>query len=465
MASAPGASLDVAGFLQAQRFNRYHLQVLILCSLVTFFDGQDFAALSYAMPYIRDAMQIDEMMVGYVSSAAFLGQMIGSLFGSYLGDVFGRRPVIIASTIGSAVLTIAVGFSTSAEMLIVLRFVSGLAIGGLLAPVWALSIESMPTSMRATSVTIIMMGFSFGGASAAPIANWFAPVLGWQGIFWVCGAMTGVFALILLFTLPESARWLVSKGRPASQIVPRLSRFSPTADLSGYTRFELPDERKTTTSDNPILKLRELFIGGLAPITLLIWAAYFCSSFAIYLKSSYGVMFLEALGVTRQNAAWLGSIGTILGALGGVALMAFTEKRGPGWIVLAPLIGIPFVLLVGTGAVLGGPSFIPVLLIGAVMVGAGHAAVISITSIYYASSVRATGGGWASFMAKFAAVAAPIVGSAAGFLQGASGAMDGYLFTVVCMAGIVIFILALAHFARRLGQAPRARRAAAQPAE
>ena len=95
-------TLDVAQFLQAQKFSRYHLHILILCALVTFFDGQDFSALAYALPYIRDDMGISDEMTGYVRSAAFLGQMIGSLFGSYMGDIFGRRPVIIACTIGSA---------------------------------------------------------------------------------------------------------------------------------------------------------------------------------------------------------------------------------------------------------------------------------------------------------------------------------------------------------------------------
>uniref|UniRef100_UPI003C2B9EDF MFS transporter n=1 Tax=Altererythrobacter segetis TaxID=1104773 RepID=UPI003C2B9EDF len=65
----------------------------------------------------------------------------------------------------------------------------------------------MPRAIRATSVTIIMMGSSCGTASAGPIANWTAPALGWEGIFWVCGIMTGAFALILFFMLPESARW------------------------------------------------------------------------------------------------------------------------------------------------------------------------------------------------------------------------------------------------------------------
>ena len=461
-ASAEGRTLDVSQYLQGQKFGRYHLTVLILCSLVTFFDGQDFSALAYALPYIRDDMQITDEMTGYVSSAAFLGQMIGSLFGSYLGDVFGRRPVILACTIGSAVFTTMVGFAGTPEQLIILRFVSGLAIGGLLAPVWALSIESMPKSMRMTSVTIIMMGFSFGGASAAPIANFAAPALGWQGIFWVCGAMTGVFALILLFLLPESTRWLVATEKPRARILPLLARFNPGYELQGYERFILSDERETTKSANPLSKLMELFVGRLALVTLFIWAAYFFSSFAIYLKSAYGVIFMENLGIARQNAAWLGSIGAILGALGGVALLAMTEKRGPGWIAFAPLIGIPFVALVGTGYVLGGPAFVPVLLIGAVMVGAGHAAVISITSVYYPSAVRSTGGGWASFMAKFAAVAAPIFG--AQFLAGRQGAMDGYMFTVLCLAGIVVCILALAWFARGLRDEPH-RVPAAQPAE
>ncbi len=478
-APAQGATLDVAKFLEAQRFSKYHLQLLILCSLVTFFDGQDFSALAYALPYLRDDMGLTDEMTGYVSSAAFAGQMIGSLFGSYLGDIFGRRPVIIACTIGSAVLTTAVGFAGTPEQLIVLRFVSGLAIGGLLAPIWALSIESMPKAMRATSVTIIMMGFSFGAASAAPIANWTAPHFGWEGIFWVCGAMTGAFALILLFLLPESARWMVAKGKPAPMIVPMLSRFNPGFEAQAYERFHLSDERNVAISDYGelpsvlrevvkfFMRMRELFSGGLLFVTLFIWAAYFFSSFAIYLKSAYGVIFMENLGIARTDAAWLASFGAIVGALGGVALLAMTEKRGPGWIVLAPLIGIPFISLVGLGYVLAGPAFIPVLLIGAIMVGAGHAAVISITSIYYPSSIRAFGGGWASFMAKFAAVMAPIYGSQ--FLAGRAAAMEGYMFTVGCLAGIIVCILALAFFAgrlnRRSGDEIAAKAGEAAPAE
>jgi AAHS family 4-hydroxybenzoate transporter-like MFS transporter len=83
------------------------------------------------------------------------------------------------------------------------------------------------------------------------------------------------------------------------------------------------------------------------------------------------------------------------------------------------------------------------------MVGTGHAGVISITSIYYPSAVRATGGGWASFMAKFAAVAAPILGGYY-FLADQQAVLDGYLFTGLCLAGVVLGLLVLSVYAKRL---------------
>ena len=441
-------TLDVAHYLPGLRFGRYHLRILILCSLVTFFDGQDFSALAYALPYIRDDMRISDEMTGYVSSAAFLGQMIGSLLGSYMSDIVGRRPVIVVCTIGSAILTFGVGFASSPEQLVALRFISGLGIGGLLAPVWALSIESMPRRIRATSVTIIMMGFSVGTASAGPIANWVAPTLGWEGIFWVCGIMTGLFALILFLMLPESTRWAVATDKPPGKIVAMLAPFNPAFVVDRYAKFALLGETEVSGSTNPLHKLRELFAGPLKLVTPLIWGAYFCSSFAIYLMSAYAVIFMEHLGIARQSAAWLASSGAIMGALGGIALLAATERRGPGWIAVAPVMGVPLVLLIGTGVAIATPYFVPVLLLVAVTIGTGHAAVISVTSIYYPSIVRATGGGWASFVAKFAAVAAPIFGFR--FLAGRNGAMAGYAFTAVCLLGLAACVLALAYFARAL---------------
>ncbi len=165
------------------------------------------------------------------------------------------------------------------------------------------------------------------------------------------------------------------------------------------------------SATNFVHTMGQLFRGTLAFITPVIWFTYFCSSFAIYMRVSFAVVFLEKLGIDRIEGTNIGSIGGLVGAVGAVFLLKFTEKRGPLWIALAPLLGVPAMLAVGFGLT-NGPMFIPVIMFGTIFVGVGHAAVISITTIYYPSAVRSTGGGWASFIAKFAAVAAPLVGAA-----------------------------------------------------
>jgi len=170
---------------------------------------------------------------------------------------------------------------------------------------------------------------------------------------------------------------------------------------------------------------------------------------------------MEELGIERTYAADLASINGLLGAIGGVFLLMYTEKRGPIWIALAPLIGIPLAVLIGSGLIDSGSMFVPVILLGGTTIGIGHAAVIAMTSFYYPSAVRSTGGGWASFMAKFAAVAAPIVGGYY-FLADRNAVLEGYNFTALCLGGVVIGIVALSFFAKRL-EAQRASEAKAGP--
>jgi AAHS family 4-hydroxybenzoate transporter-like MFS transporter len=458
--AAAGSTLDVTTFFENAGFTRFHVWLLVISSFVTLFDGLDFALISFTIPYLRDELHLTDAMMGYVTAAAFAGQMIGSLFGSYVADIYGRRPVIIWCTIAGAAFTFVTGFATNAEMIIVLRLLGGLAIGGLLAPAWSLNIESMPSGMKATAVTIIMLGFSIGGAAAGQVTNLLAPEHGWQAVFFACGVGTGVLAAILLFTLPESARWMVARGMGPGLVMPVLSRFNPGLEIDRYTDIVLSDEHRVAigggANANFVSRslvsfartMGELFRGTLAFITPIIWFTYFCSSFAIYMRVSFAVVFLEKLGIDRIEGTNIGSIGGLVGAVGAVFLLKFTEKRGPLWIALAPLLGVPAMVAVGLGLT-SGPLFIPVILFGTIFIGVGHAAVISITSIYYPSAVRSSAGGWASFVAKIAAVAAPILG-AAWFIHDRAAVLHGYSFTGLCLAGVVVGIVALAVFARRL---------------
>ena len=440
-------TLDIAKFLQGLPLTSFHYRLLIICSLVTFFDGLDFSLISFTMPDISRAMNLTTDEIGNVGAIGNAGQMIGSLVGSYIADVVGRRPVVLWCTFLSAILTFGTGFASTPDALLAMRFISGLAIGGLLAPAWAVNIESMPTGKKATAVTIIMLGFSAGGAMAGQVTNFLAPDYGWEGVYFFAGATTLILAVVLLFVMPESVRWLAARGKAPERIEPLVRRFDPTIPAGRYGAYTLSDERRIA-KENPWAKFSELFRGTLAWITPVIWFTYFCSSFAIYLKSNLGTMFLVELGLSDATARNLGSITGLTGAVAGVLVLMLTEKRGPQWIAIVPLIGIPAALAIGLEWATG-DLFNPAVLFGGILIGASHAAVISLTSIYYPSAVRSTGGGWASFMAKFAAVAAPFYG-ARWFLGSRDAVLDGYVFTALCLAGVVLGLITLGHFARRL---------------
>jgi AAHS family 4-hydroxybenzoate transporter-like MFS transporter len=218
-------------------------------------------------------------------------------------------------------------------MLIVLRFLGGLAIGGLLAPAWSLNIESMPAGKRATAVTIIMLGFSAGSAAAGQVTNFLAPGFGWEAVFWSAGIVTGLLAIVLQFTLPESARWMVAKGRPVAEVLPLLSRFDPGVGQAGYTELVLTDER--ITSANRPGPSRPNCSAARWPSSPGALVHLFLQLVRDLPQVGVRVLFMETLGIERTKAADLASINGWSERVGGVFLLMYTEKRGPIWIALA----------------------------------------------------------------------------------------------------------------------------------
>ena len=79
----------------------------------------------------------------------------------------------------------------------------------------ALNIEYAPKRYRATVVTLIMIGYSVGAAMGGPVANWLLPLYGWPAVFVFGGALSLVAAAALFFMLPESIRFLTTKGLAA----------------------------------------------------------------------------------------------------------------------------------------------------------------------------------------------------------------------------------------------------------
>lgn len=405
MATAP-KTIDIAALIDGRKLGPFNIRLIILSWLITAFDGFDMLMISFTAPYMRDELGLDKAMLGNVFSAGLVGTMIGGFLFSYIGDKIGRRPTIVAASFIFGILTAATALARSYEALLVLRLLDGIAIGGMLPLAWALNIEYVPTRMRATVVTVIMMGYSLGGAVAGPITVALAPHWGWEGVFVAGGLGTILCAVLLLLWLPESVRFLASKGRRPDLIAKTLNKVDPGLGATANDRFLLGDEKPDTGN----FSVGKLFRGDLKWLTPLLWLGYIASSLAVFFKANWGPIVYEDLHFSRETAAYVSTISSLAGAGAGLLLMRFTDRYGPYAVAAYPLFAAPILLVVGL-VPLSPDMFILLSVVSTSVVGGAHFGVHSIAGMFYPSAIRANGAGWATSIAKIGGIAGPILGA------------------------------------------------------
>lgn len=443
-------TIDVAKLIEGRKLGSFNYSLIAVSWLITFFDGFDMMMIGFTAPYMRETMALDELMLGNVFSAGLLGMMLGGFVFAYLGDLLGRRKSIIWAAFAFGILTFATGFAETYEVLVILRFCDGFAIGGMLPLIWALNIEFVPKRMRSTMVTVIMMGYSLGAALAGPVTVWLAPLYGWPAVYFFGGACTLASAAVLTFTLPESIRFLAAKGLRPDIIAATINRMDANANVSAQDHFVLADEQR----DPGNFRMGKLFKGDLKVLTPLLWLGYTASTMAVYFTSNWGPIVFEDLDFSRDTAAYVGSITSVLGAGLGLALMQFTDRRGPFFVAVYPLIAFPVLLFIGL-ATMGADLFLLLSVLGISLVGGAHFGILSIAGVYYPSAIRANGAGWATSIAKVGGIAGPIVG---GYIL-ASGLPIVRSFAVLAICPAILMLCAIG-----IGGTVRRRRSDTLPA-
>jgi len=440
--ASTGRTIDIAAFINDRKLGPFNYKLIVLSWFITVFDGFDMQMISFTAPYMRDELHLTTAQLGNVFSAALVGAMIGGFVLSYIGDRIGRRRTIVWSAFAFGLLTMATALARSYEALLALRFLDGFAIGGMLPLAWALNIEYVPARMRASVVTVIMIGYSLGAAIAGPATVWIAPHHGWEGVFLAGGAGTLACAAALMLWLPESARFLASKGREPGTIARILNRIDPALAATPQDRYILGDERV----DKGNFTLGKLFERDLKWLTPLLWIAYIASSLAIYFKASWSPIIYEELDFGRDVAAWVASLSGLLGAGLGLLLMRFTDRHGPFAVAAYPIIGFPILAVIGL-VPMSKDAFLILSILSTSFVGGAHFGMHSIAGIFYPSAIRANGAGWATSIAKLGAIAGPIIGAA--ILASDLPIVRSFAILAICPAVLALCVLGMGVIARR----------------
>lgn len=167
---------------------------------------------SGTLTLIKNELGLTSEEAGRVLSSWLLGMLFGALALGYMADKAGRRLAVLVSMTLMGVFTAASAAAGSWLDLSLYRVLAGAGNAGYMVSASVLMSEYAPTSARGKLVALLESAWAFGWLAALILSRVIAPVHGWRPVFLSALAAVAVAALLYL-TLPESLRYLVSKGR------------------------------------------------------------------------------------------------------------------------------------------------------------------------------------------------------------------------------------------------------------
>src|SRR5215210_4821105 len=202
--------------LEAKR-RRTVLWVVSLATLGLIFDGYDLVVYGTVVPiFLRNPGEIGTVtpgVAGALGSYALIGVLVGALFAGAVADILGRRKVMLAAYAWFAVGMGVTALTGSIGTFGLMRFVTGLGVGALVATTGALVAEFAPPGKKNLANAITYSGVPLGSLLAALLAIVLLESIGWRGMFWI-GALPIVTLLPLaIVKMPESPAWLAARGR------------------------------------------------------------------------------------------------------------------------------------------------------------------------------------------------------------------------------------------------------------
>jgi AAHS family 4-hydroxybenzoate transporter-like MFS transporter len=398
-------ALDIRRFIDDRPVSRYQLLVATMCGLIVFVDGFDAQAMGYVAPALTAAMEISRGVLGSVISSGLVGMMVGALVSGPLADRIGRKPVLIGCALIFGVGSLLTATAQSVESLMAWRAVTGLGMGGAMPNAIALTSEYMPRRRRAGAVTMMICGFSLGAAVGGFVAASIIPRFGWPSVFIVGGVIPIAIALISVFVLPESIRFLVVRGGGEPRARTYLSRIAPGEVVAGPLSPGYDEHGHAGA-----FIVSELFTERRAFGTILIWVIYFMNLLNLYFLNSWLPTIISDAGIPVETAIRLTSLFQIGGIVGAVILGRLLDRTFSFWI-LAGCYGwaAAFVYSIGHAGASAALLAVTITCAGVGIIG-GQNASHALSSEFYPTRIRSTGVGWALGIGRIGSIVGPVLG-------------------------------------------------------
>lgn len=333
----------------------YITVVVIIASLGGLLFGYDTGVISGANGFLQTEFHMTAAMTGLVSSSIDLGAMVGVLIAGFLGDKLGRKKALMIAGVTFVLCSVITAFANGVPVLVVGRFCGGIGIGlaSLLSPLYIAEIAPakirgrLVASNQLAIVSGIFIVYFVNAAIVSTHAAAWDQTTGWRWMFGM-GIIPGVIFFLLLFFVPESPRYLVTRGNEQRA----LSILSRVRDAK-TAQTELQDIRESVRAV-PDSFLKEVFSPGIRTALFVgILLAVFQQFTGTNAVGYYAPMIFKAAGA-GSNASFYDTV--IVGAIKVVfviVLMLIVDRIGRkrllvwnGWFmaIFLVILGIAFAM-------------------------------------------------------------------------------------------------------------------------
>ena len=330
--TATGTSFHVAGNAEVvARLERLpvtaRLMLLrVIVGVATFFDGYTVLAIAFAMPQLVTEWKLTPTEVGLIISVGYLGQLFGAVIFGSLAERIGRLKTLFITIVVFTSMDVACLFAWSGMSMMAFRFFQGVGTGGEVPVASAYINEFIGAEKRGRFFLLYEVIFPIGLMFAGMAGYFLVPIYGWKAMF-IVGLIPSVLTIPLRWFMPESPRWLASKGRVAeANAVVKLLEDSATK--RGFVLRD-PVARPVDSKATARSDWRELFKGIYLKRTLMIWGLWVC----VYMINNGLVTWLPTLykqvfHLPLQTSLAYGWITSSVGVIASIACALLIDKVG-----------------------------------------------------------------------------------------------------------------------------------------
>ena len=421
-------------------FAEFHKHLLVLGGLGYTFDAMDAAVMAFILPVLRPAWNLSSAQVGLLGSSTFIGYFFGALFAGMLGDLIGRRAVMMSALALYCAASLVSAAVDSWPPFFAARIVAGIGTGAESAIIAPYLAEFVARRYRGSFTGALAGFFSFGFIAAALLGYFIVPAQdnGWR-IVLVITALPVVMLLWWRKALHESPRWLESRGqkKEAEAVLDEIE--------AGFAKrgHVLPEPVVEAVAPPPsggslLANYKALLAARQARITIMTWIMWLSITFSYYSFFVWipSLLVQNGMSITKSFGY---SIAIYCAQTPGYFSAAwFNEKIGRQATIAC-------YMLLGGAAALGlafASTDQEIVLAGICLsffMNGTYAGVYAYTAEVFPTQCRTTGAGLASAIGRIGAIVAPIL---VGYLYPNFGFVGVFgLTTSVLLVGAVAVVL------------------------